>query len=80
MRNRRTKKLGNSNEILVLDHPPSPRCQDLSTHHDWSIKNSIVDLLIRWKENLRIRLREERQDLKNTRSGVHNIDGFFPLE
>lgn len=43
---------------------PLPGFQDLCTHHDWSVKNSIVDLPIRLKGNLGIRLRVERQDLK----------------
>ena len=27
--------------------------QDWSTHHDWSVKNVIVDLLVRLKENIK---------------------------
>ena len=27
--------------------------QDLSTHHDWSVKKAIVDLPTRWKGNLK---------------------------
>ena len=27
--------------------------QDWNTHHDWSVKNAIVDLLVRLKENIK---------------------------
>jgi len=34
-----------------LFYGPPPVCQDLSTRHDWSVKNALVDLPISLKEN-----------------------------